>query len=1509
MAVLRSDIERALNDLISHEEGMKFQSLATVLAKKRWPDLVACEHKKDLGADALAKASFASDGKGKVLACSITAALKKIRDDAETVKKQFREISQLIFATPAQVSNQTGEAWAAEIEREFGYELAIMSREEFITSLMDPSNAALLSSHLGLVVEVEENLAELIGKARAAAAEVVSAWSMRIAGRHLLRLRALRLAPDGRDSSELLELDAIRAALSQSRRFVLEGSAGRGKTTTLIQLASLPGAAEGTSFLVDLPAWMASGSGILEFIAGMPPFQSRGLDAGRLAQVSAAEHFSFLLNGWNEISELEFHRADNALRVLEREFPSAGIIVATRNHHIAPPLPGAMRARLLPVTRRERAAYLRARIGVRADDLRAKLDGDPVLDDLTRTPFFLAEVTSIFESGVNIPSTRVGVLEAVTRLSEQSAEHRNDLQLPPLAGRASDYLRELAMRMTARGGVSIPEDDARAAVAAVGRLLQAAGQVGTAPEPAEALGALCAHHVLDRQDYPAVGFRFQHQRFQEFYAVAEIQKRLLEVLSCGDEGRKREFTKLYVNEPAWAECLRLIADDIRGRSEGARSPDVIRAGIQLVEMALGVDVVFAAELAHLCGQHVWQEVRGNVGARLRSLHASPEDHFRRYALAGMLASGSDDFKDIIEPLLSSEDEQVRLRTYRRRDEFYVSSVGAGWRDTVGAWREDARVTFVSEILHHRNIPEVAAFALADPSIKVKEAAVQGLCWRGAEDDVAQFLAALDAPTFDTIVLRFDPDFIPASLRDRVIPLLQAEHGSVANPVARLTISLKLAALGTTDFVEQLKDDLGRIAGTMEAHHVQLIIKPALDIVRERDAAWVSAWVVERIAAGSLWHDHWRSMLTVLPEGLKEGLLTRLESEDFGHARVESVVALLATGADVVTAERIFLKLCELRRTITEAPDERHEFEWAVARQLEALWRAFPANISVTALLERFSKPVDAVELGLITRVFSGVGRSEGDLRGELDAALRESFRAYLKRAVAFALRQDDFSGELKANVGSVLASVGAAEDMAEMRALVQADIERVRRGQAARARGDRGKLGNGASMSYADWHVRAVVRLDAANSEGVLIDLLGEPEYERSVAAELARQAVQQSAREGLLRKIDYGRIWEARAGRREEPDRARRERYAAALRNRIDTISREGVDARKERFRDARLKQLAVALAAIDSHGSADVVFKVMSVPDEWSDHQRVSAFEALLFNGVALPAEGTIAVVDSAVERWRKSGRQQQDEWLVTRALCLLPFVDDPVRGFAKLRAIISEFRIYNHQLRDVVAAVGHCRSDQALAFLRDIGSDRSRVAQILDAWVNAVAALDCPESWNLLLGFVDPDLPGLPLEFGSFGDDVLVTRIVELIRRDKNVEQRLFRLCEAQLPPGERMLLAKIVGRLGELAAVSAALRLIDDTLNPPVPFEISRQLEAAFVERVPYGNGGNTFTLEPRSSNAIRAKLLEVASSDKRRKRSALMLLGQIEEWRLEYGRPVGEPRHPAFESGGHWPPVA
>ena len=75
MAALRIDIERALDELVSQEEGLRFQGLAVVLGKQRWPEFVANERKNDFGLDAYAPPSLTPQKVGKGLAASITPTL------------------------------------------------------------------------------------------------------------------------------------------------------------------------------------------------------------------------------------------------------------------------------------------------------------------------------------------------------------------------------------------------------------------------------------------------------------------------------------------------------------------------------------------------------------------------------------------------------------------------------------------------------------------------------------------------------------------------------------------------------------------------------------------------------------------------------------------------------------------------------------------------------------------------------------------------------------------------------------------------------------------------------------------------------------------------------------------------------------------------------------------------------------------------------------------------------------------------------------------------------------------------------------------------------------------------------------------------------------------------------------------------------------------------------------------------------------------------------------------
>jgi hypothetical protein len=310
--------------------------------------------------------------------------------------------------------------------------------------------------------------------------------------------------------------------------------------------------------------------------------------------------------------------------------------------------------------------------------------------------------------------------------------------------------------------------------------------------------------------------------------------------------------------------------------------------------------------------------------------------------------------------------------------------------------------------------------------------------------------------------------------------------------------------------------------------------------------------------------------------------------------------------------------------------------------------------------------------------------------------------------------------------------------------------------------------------------------------------------------------------------------------------------------------------------------------------------------MPGQWDQHLRLDAAERLLMAGVVLPATTAFALVDSILERTEK-WRQDSDRYLLRRILALCPFVDDPAAGFAKMRDVFSKRLIWLNELRELVTALGESRSDAAIDLLYELASDAQIFEQCEDDFINAFAVLDTPRARQLLMGFVDPNIRGIALTRRRHREDVLVARLTELARRMPEAAARLQELCERDLPELNRHVLSKVMDGLGTPEALAANLSLIDDAKPFPVPQGIWDQLKTAFVERRPYGQNPNVFTEYARPSNELRVRLFRMAIEDEKRRKSAFMLLGQIEEWRLEHGRPTGEPRHPDLASGQSWPP--
>ncbi|MFZ2357681.1 MAG: hypothetical protein WAW67_07690, partial [Candidatus Omnitrophota bacterium] len=589
-----------------------------------------------------------------------------------------------------------------------------------------------------------------------------------------------------------------------------------------------------------------------------------------------------------------------------------------------------------------------------------------------------------------------------------------------------------------------------------------------------------------------------------------------------------------------------------------------------------------------------------------------------------------------------------------------------------------------------------------------------------------------------------------------------------------------------------------------------------------------------------------------------------------------------------------------------------ETHWAIIRQLQDLFRAMPSDVAVSGMLARLSSEFNPEEHRVAVELLGRIGDTGSDLRSQLLDGLRQAIRTYLKGGVSTVLSQDDFNGSLKSELATALARVGDPEDMVDLNKLIQADIERMRRGLEARRKGDRGPIGNGAVMSYSNWHVRAVECLDSKGAEDVLLRVLCESEYEQDAAKALIRLArISNPETQHAFKKINYRSLWEARSGRlKSNFDEDRRCRYASAIKQRIAVIKEQRSQGDNPDSFNGRLKMLASFIAVLDSRGSSDLVMEIMALPGQWDGHTRVEVFEALLFSGTLIKADDALKVLNPTIEHAIRELHDQQSRFLLQRCLCLLPFFDPPFAGIARIKEIITAAQIPVYDLREILNALGNSRCDEALDLLLELSSKYgNNLNHIRGEWIDAIAAVDINRSRKVLMSFVDPEIEGFKEEnwhFDYHENEGLSSHIANIACNDPTVTARLFLLCIKQLSPRSRLLLANTISKLGTSESIRAGLNLNDDRKNPSIPYQLLRGLEDVFLGKRPYGSAGNTYTIESTSANEIRSLLYEMAVGDDARKRSACVLLGQIESWRLEYGRPDSEPRHPDFDSGKPWP---
>ena len=684
-------------------------------------------------------------------------------------------------------------------------------------------------------------------------------------------------------------------------------------------------------------------------------------------------------------------------------------------------------------------------------------------------------------------------------------------------------------------------------------------------------------------------------------------------------------------------------------------------------------------------------MRAEVGKVLRDWYAVDDVHHRQLALAAMLAAGYDDFADILVPLFTDKDRQVRVRAYEAGDAFYPTSLGADWRRAVEGWDEDARADFVFEVTHRGLSADIGeSFAINDPSTKVRERAVQDLSWIRATDALTRVTNSLDDAGLESALPAFIPETVPEALRPRIVAANRRALAHDTEPLDRIRRLLRGVEFGD-DAAADLMAELNAVAPPLDQYAAHAVGE-ALKIVKKHDQVWASAWLTAKLLDGTLSGEHWRPFVISAPQQQADDLINRLATRELQFREASAIRIILSASATPALAAQIFGKLCDVQRS--SAAGGVALLASKCLSQMRELIRAIPIEIAVTGVMSCLPGEFDAAAFQGLVEIYGRINASTEELHSALPEPLRQSLRRHLKEGISQILSGDVFDDSTRSHAAIALARFGDAEDLADLRKLIGADIVR----QDARSSG----------TTYSNWYVQALLSLDAPDVDATLIELLREPKYERDASRGLLRLAAPPNAeRPWLGNRTDFEAIWSAREGKRPPGfDEARASRYARAIKQRIAELKEESATAANTQHYAIRLKDLAVLLAALDGRASADFVIETLTPPNTWDAYARMSGVRALLQSGAALTLGSMLSVLDPAIEHTLSQGLyNDQNLSLLVDCLELLPFSSDPARAIARIEEVTVRFKYRPYQFRDLVTALGHTRSEAVVPFLKNL------------------------------------------------------------------------------------------------------------------------------------------------------------------------------------------------------------
>jgi hypothetical protein len=1296
-------------------------------------------------------------------------------------------------------------------------------------------------------------------------------------------------------------------AIEDGDNLILFGDGGIGKTTFLLELASLctRNAGRRAPLYVDAAIWARSGVGVLDYLASMPPAQALGVTSGDLAKFAENGSLVLLINGWNEIPAERKQFCRETFNILTTTAPALAVAVASRTAHDAASLRSPRRIIVRGLTWQGQSAVIRSELNEGpADTLLAVLAKDTRLRHTARSPLILRGLIARAQARAQTSSNVYDLLGAVVATLEGDERRKLTLAEAPVFGMQTRYLEMLACGLNARGTTNLSRDEALSAIGTAAAHMVEERILGAVPQPTSVLDVLASHHVLHVQDGLV---RFAHQRFQEYFGASH----LLRTGGLADDSTRRLGNA--VNEPAWADSLELVAGTLKapGGSGAARA--------RLVQTAEAVDLAYACDLAGLCAFAESDDAALHVRlvSRVNELGASPLGQVKDLTVACQIASRLPAFAESLWALFESDEQQTRLHSHRLNgSRVSLTQLGPQAEARINAWPPARRSEFLHEVASNSdNYDFIVRAAVADPDPDVRAAAISALFWSYPASTAginAWLNAPLEVQINHDLVGYIDYGLEQGVAGDQIRERLRVIVASEISDAARLQLALAFPAeVGPTavDVVlarlrnEEQQGSPAQLISIAEAHAPDRLRALALELVAGQRGTpqWAGELLlgetpkVREVAFETAW------------KALMAGEVRRLSPEPVGP---------LSSMAQTRRSVAAWLRHCvERRSNLSDA-------EQARGREVGYLLAHAPGGDLLGVVMDlgaqaSYEESVELAEL-LVTRISRGEGYASGA-------------NPWLPKPEQFTPLFDLFSGKREEaqnpqdRLFTLLACIASHVAPAKFGPLL---LEALRRHldawTAYRALLDEWLKSPSSprpnNPSLGNYIISALTRWGMDALPGVLL-LLSHPNASDLVPQAIGRIAslpwtsTKKQAFSSVNTDIQDGRQRRDAGCVLQQPSPAYQpvtDDAARALAGLLNVeVDRQLAERNANPKWNARQGEYQVGnlVSILANLPSAEIVAPVTRALGSGllGLYGFVGAVRALTRQGWVFSDAGVVGEFEALYERETSPAwAHESTRYMLAEFSQLMFLVEPPTQLKLPLSHYLSQWQRFAHP-SEVIRVLGDMRTERAWPLLLELGTELSTKGKTPEELPYALASA---LSSNHFAAFARLVADGTLFSWccNAWTVERIAPAVAEVV---KNAPEHLASLIDSwrkSASPLADALLAEVLTKLGagEEKRLQLGLEAMDAGRANDPNMPAYRMLKRMFKLQVPLGE--NQFEVYPNSCNPLRLELYRRAKVGGDAGFAARRILASVECGRREGERPADEPRHPDLGDGLAWTSV-